>query len=101
MAPGLKYQVTIGGGQGGFSTDGKRFYFALFKEPTVVRVADVRAEPTFSLGPSRFAFHLPEDNSLFDFAHDEHRLLRLVPTEKPSPQAATILEHWESAVRKP
>jgi Tol biopolymer transport system component len=29
--PGLKYQVTIGGGFGGFSFDGKRFYFGLVR----------------------------------------------------------------------
>jgi len=34
-------------------------------------------------------------------AHDERRLLRLVPTEKPAPQAATVLQNWQSAVRTP
>src|SRR5262249_19355656 len=99
--PGLKYQVTIGGGDGGFSFDGKRLYFAGGKEPNKVFVADIRAEPTLSLGPPRMAFRLPDDRGAWDFAHDERRMIRLIPTEKPAPQAATILQHWESAVRKP
>jgi len=99
--PGLKYQVTIGGGIGAFSFDGKRFYFGLTREPNLVRVADIRTEPSLSLGPSRVAFHLPEDNGFWDLAHDERRMLRLVSTEKPAPQAVTILQHWSAAVRKP
>ena len=99
--PGLKYQVTIGGGAGAFSVDGKRFYYLFVKDPDVVHVADVRTETTLSLGPSKVAFRLPEENGAWDMAHDERRMLRLVPTEKPAPQAATILQHWPSAVRKP
>ncbi len=101
MTPGLKYQVTIGGGDGGFSNDGKRFYYIENKEPTVVRVAGIRTEPSFSLGPSSVVFHLPDEPGNRDFAHDERRLLRLEPTEKPAPQAATVLQNWESAARRP
>jgi hypothetical protein len=100
--PGLKYQVTIGGGGGGFSFDGKRFYYLLTRDPNVIRVADIRSEPSLSLGASRVAFHMPADNnSPWDLAHDEHRMLRLLPTEKATPQAVTILQNWPSAVRRP
>ena len=99
--PGLKYQVSIGGGGGAFSVDGKRFYYGLVKEPDVVRVADIRTEPSLSLGPSTVAFRLPEENGNWDFAHDERRMLRLLATEKPAPQAVTILQHWPSAIHKP
>ena len=98
--PGLRYQVTIGGGDGGFSTDGKRFYFIEGKEPAVVKVAPIRTEPTLSLGPASVAFHLPQEAGNWDFAHDERRLLRLEPTEKPAPQAATLLQNWRGALRK-
>jgi len=99
--PGLKYQVTIGGGAGGFAYDGKRFYAGLAKDPSTVRVALIRTEPTFSLGPLEPAFRLPEGNASWDLTHDEKRLLVLMPTEKPSPQAATVLQNWRAAIRKP
>jgi serine/threonine protein kinase len=99
--PGLKYQVTIGGGVGGFAYDGKRYLFALTREPDVIHGADIRTQTSLSLGPSRLAFRLPPENGPWDLAHDDHRMLRLVPTEKPAPQAVTILQHWASAVRKP
>jgi len=67
----------------------------------VVHVAPIRTEPAFSLGPSSIAFRLPTEPGNWDFAHEERLLLRLVPTEKPAPQAATVLQNWESAVRTP
>jgi hypothetical protein len=99
--PGLKYQVTIGGGVGGFSNDGKRYYFGLAKDPTVLRVAAFRVEPTFSLGPSTVAICLPQPTGSWDLTHDEKRLLFLMPTEKPAPQTATVLQNWTAAIRKP
>jgi len=99
--PGLKYQVTIGGGAGGFAYDGRRFYAVSTKEPNLIRVAAIRTGPTFSLGPLEPAFRLPEGSSNWDLAHDEQRLLVLMPTEKPAPQAATVLQNWRSAIRKP
>ena len=98
--PGLKYQVTIGGGGGGFSYDGKRYYFNSAKDPTVLKVAAFRTEPTFSLGPPSVGVRLPLPNGSWDLTHDEKRVLFLMPTEKPAPQTATILEHWESATRR-
>ncbi len=99
--PGLKYQVSIGGGTGGFSYDAKRYYYGQGKDRFAVSVADIRGGTQPSLGPARPAFRIPADIGAFDWAHDEHRLIRLTPTEKPEPQAATILQHWQSAVRSP
>jgi len=106
--PGLKYQVTIGGGDdpdfglgGFFSDDGKRLYFRQSKEPGVNRVAEIIAEPALSLGPSRIAFRFPNDLERWSTTRDRRRLIRLVSTEKSTPQAVTILQHWESALRKP
>jgi hypothetical protein len=99
--PGLKYQVTIGGGGGGFAYDGKRFYAGLAKDHNLIRVAPIRTDPTFSLGPLEPAFHLPEGSANWDLTHDEKRLLVLMPTEKPLPLAATVLQNWRSAIRRP
>ncbi len=100
-APGLKYQVTIGGGDGAFSFDARRFYYALVKDPRAVWAAEVRTQPAFSLGPAKVVFHIPGDQVNWALARDERRILRLVPAEKPAPQAATILENWPAAIRKP
>ena len=99
--PGLKYQVTIGGGGAGFSLDGRRLYFLEAKTPKVYRVATILPGPPVSLGPSSIAIRTPPEVASWDLTHDEKRLLALVPTEKPAPQAVTLLENWTSAIRKP
>ena len=99
--PALKYQVTIGGGGAGFSFDGKRLYFLESKTPNVYRVAAILPGPPVTLGPSSVAIRTPPEVNGWDLTHDEKRLLALVPTEKPAPQAVTLLENWTAAIRKP
>jgi len=57
--------------------------------------------PTFSLGPAALAARFPEDFRQSDPTRDERRFLALTSTERPAPQAATVLQNRRSAIRKP
>jgi Tol biopolymer transport system component len=102
LAPGLKYQVTIGGtGGGGWAHTGARLFFGSAREPGVVHAADVLQGRDFALGPVRVVGHVPTDFTNFDLSHDDRRILGLRPAEKSPPQTATILQNWTAAIRKP
>jgi hypothetical protein len=99
--PGLEYQVTIGGGDGGFAPDGRRFLYLEAKTPGVLRVADIHAQPTFSLVSPAVVGQFPPDLTSGDLTHDGKRVLMFLPTEKAPPQTATMLQNWRSALRVP
>jgi dipeptidyl aminopeptidase/acylaminoacyl peptidase len=99
-APGFRYQVTIGGGFGYWAGDGKKVYFADGRKPGNLQVSDVLPGREFSLGPSRSLGRLRDDLVDADVTPDGRRVLALLPTGKARPQAATVLQNWESAIRK-
>jgi Tol biopolymer transport system component len=99
-APGLRYQVTIGGGVGYWSVDGKRVYFIDGRKPGVLEVADVLPGKEFSLGPPRQVVRVRDDMVDVDTARDGQRLLAILPAARARPQVATVLQNWASAIRK-
>jgi Tol biopolymer transport system component len=99
-APGLRYQVTIGGGIGFWSVDGKSVYFMDGRKPGMLEVADILPGKEFSLGPPRTVVRLRDDIVDADVVRDGRRFLAILPAAKARPQVATVLQNWESAIRK-
>ena len=101
---GLPYQVTIGGGNGGFCRDGRHLLWTTSKNPGDVMIADIGSGESFTLGPPRLFGHVPQDagtySGIIGITHDDNRFLRLVLAEKTPDQSATVLTHWRSAIRK-
>ncbi len=99
---GLKYQVTNGGGGVvGWSHDGASLLFTRASQPGVVYRAPVHAAEEFALGaPSVFA-RLPDDLTSADAPADAKRLFVIRPAETPLPQTVTVLQNWQSALRRP
>ena len=98
---GAKYQVTTRGGfNRGWSSDGRRLYFAENSDPAVTKAADVLPGPQFRLGPPRRISRVPK--TVFDFsaARGEEKLLLLMPTGPIPPQTITIVQNWPSLLVK-
>ncbi len=101
VSPGMPYQVTVGGGGGGWPHTGNRFFFGDARAPGVVRAAEVREGAGLTLGPSSVVGRAPADAVAINPAPDDRRFLAIVPAGPPRPQTITVLEHWTSAIRKP
>ncbi len=92
--PGGKYQVTTGGGiYGGWSPDGKLFFYGLSSDPIHGFVADVQSGSEFRLGPPRVGFTWPKDQRGLLLAHTSKRVLALLPAGKdPTPSITVVLD---------
>jgi hypothetical protein len=100
--PGMKYQVTTGGGSLiGWSADGRQLRFLQTRQPQVILQADVQPGTEFALGPARSWAKLPEEVGWVQFARDGKRLLALMPAEKARPQTLTLIQNWQGVLRKP
>jgi Tol biopolymer transport system component len=98
---GLKYQVTTGGGGFGFWTPGGRsFLFTVSHEPGVVRSAEVRADPEFSLGPSSVKARVPLDLLDADSTPDLQHIIVLLPAERAEKQSVVVLQNWQETLRQ-
>ncbi len=101
VSPGRPYQVTVGGGGGGWPRTGDRFYFGEARERDVIREAPVREAGGITLGPSSVFARIPANARTFDISPDGRRILAIVPSGAPRPTTITVLQHWTSAIRKP
>jgi Tol biopolymer transport system component len=99
--PGTRYQVTNGGGgQGGWSHDGKYIRFGVASQPFVIQIADVIPGPEFKLGPTRPLIRVPDTVLGGDMAPDGTRLLLLLPAGRPPANTVTVVLDWVQALRK-
>jgi eukaryotic-like serine/threonine-protein kinase len=99
---GLKYQVSTGGAAFGFwSQDGKTFVFTPAREPGVLRRAEVRLTPEFSLGPSSVMVHLPPDFVDGDSTPDFGHIIALFQAQRADRQSVVVLQNWQEALRRP
>jgi len=99
--PGIRYQVTSGGGgQPGWSPDGKSLTFGMSSEPLTAMVAGVEPGPEFKLGPMRPLIRVPDTVQGGDFAPDMKRALLLVPTGKAPANTVSVVVDWVQALRK-
>ncbi|MCC6350321.1 MAG: serine/threonine-protein kinase [Candidatus Eisenbacteria bacterium] len=97
---GARYQVTLGGGVGAWSPDGRRYLFSNADEPGVIHQAEVRAGPPFSLGPATVLSRLPANVVDLDMARDGRRWLVLLAAGNARPPAAVVLQNWQAALRR-
>jgi Tol biopolymer transport system component len=100
-APGLKYQVTIGGGLGAWTRRKTALWYGGPREPGIVHGAEVIPGATFVLGPVRNVARVSPDAVDNDLSHDDRRILSLRPSQQAPPQTATVLQNWTAAIRKP
>jgi serine/threonine protein kinase len=99
--PGIKYQVTKGGGfVAGWLDDGKQLAFWLSSNPTTVKVADVIPGEEFRLGPTRTLCVLPRDQLETRLADDGKRLLSLLPAGKPAANSITVVLDWAEGLER-
>jgi len=98
---GAKYQVTTRGGfNRGWSSDGRRLFFAGVGDPGRASAAEVLPGSEFRLRRARVAVHV-QDN-IFDAARarGEEKLLLLLPARPLPPQTITIVQNWPSMLVK-
>ena len=99
--PGTRYQVTNGGGgQPGWSPDGKHLTFGVSGQPLVLQAADVIPGPEFRLGPMRPIFRSTRTSCGGDLAPDAKRALLLVAAGKPPANTVSVVLDWVQALRK-
>ncbi|TPW08046.1 MAG: serine/threonine protein kinase, partial [bacterium] len=90
--PGGKYQVTNGGGGNfGWSRDGKQLYYGLSSDPGNVHAADVQVGTEFRLGPPRQAFSPPKDAREVRRANTDNRRLALLPAGNDPARSLTVI----------
>lgn len=92
--------MTLGGGVGAWSPDGRRYLFSNADEPGVIHQAEVRAGPPFSLGPATVLSRLPANVVDLDMARDGRRWLVLLAAGNARPPAAVVLQNWQAALRR-
>jgi Tol biopolymer transport system component len=96
--PGNKVQVTNGGGgPGGWSRDGKKFYFPV---KNTYMVADVLPGPEFRLGPARL-FGKQVQSAVFGSTdRSVTKFVSLMPVEDAQPGSITVILNWMAALKK-
>ena len=99
--PGIRYQVTKGGGvPGRWLAGGSQLAFWSKSSPTTVQVADVIPGDEFRLGPARRLFVLPRDQIETELTSDAKRILTLVPAGEPAPNSITVVLEWAEELEK-
>ena len=103
LAPGMRYQVTVGGGFPlGWSPDGRNLAFIDFKHVNEARQAPVvLVGNEFSLGPAKTLLKAPDDLIGGDFDAKRDLVLALRPPRRHPRQTITVVQNWEAALRKP
>ncbi|HTM57137.1 MAG TPA: protein kinase, partial [Candidatus Udaeobacter sp.] len=96
--PGNKVQITNGGGgSGGWSRDGKKFYYPMKDQ---YMVADVLPGPEFRLGPPRL-FGKQDDKAVYGTADRSlTKFAALMPVEDAQPGSITVILNWTAALKK-
>jgi dipeptidyl aminopeptidase/acylaminoacyl peptidase len=99
--PGIRYQVTKGGGFfGRWLDEGRQVAFWLRSSPTTVQVAEVVPGKEFRLGPARRLCVLPRDQIETELTSDAKRILALVPAGEPTPNSITVVLEWAEELEK-
>jgi Tol biopolymer transport system component len=100
-APGARYQVTTDGGRAfGWSADSRRLFFRDAKRPNDIMQADVTSSAPFALGPARLLARLPDRAYDFTLSRDASRVLATLPAEAEHPQTVTVIEDWQTLLKK-
>ncbi len=101
-SPGMRYQVTSGGGgYARWTGDGKRLLFASGKEQETVMQASLQAGSAFALTSPQPLMRVPDGLTGLDFDRTATRVIALLPAQKARPQTVTVLQDWRGALRKP
>jgi Tol biopolymer transport system component len=99
--PGTPYQVTNGGGgQPGWTPDGKHLTFGMASQPLVAQIADVIPGPEFRLGPARPLLRVPDNIRGGDLDASGKRALLLLPTGKATGSTVGVVLDWVEALKK-
>jgi Tol biopolymer transport system component len=97
---GARYQVTKDGGYfAKWLDEGRKVVFVSNSSPDSFQVADVIPGGTFRLGPAH-AVALPSNPIWWNVANDGKRVLALMPSGVPVPNAITVVLHWERALER-
>jgi hypothetical protein len=101
-APGMRYQVTSGGGLFSvWSHDSTRLFLALAKEPNTIMQAGVLPGRVFALGDTKRMGRVPDDSQGLDLTADASRIIACMPAEKARPQTVTVVQNWPAALKRP
>jgi hypothetical protein len=99
--PGIRYQVTKGGGYPvRWLAGGGQLVFWSKSSPTALQVADVIPGDEFRLGPERTFGILPRGQLTTRITSDGKRILSLVPAGKPVPNSITVVLNWAEELEK-
>jgi serine/threonine protein kinase len=95
--PGLKYQVTNGGGAYPFWAKGGREL--LFGTANSVASIEVTEGETLGFGPLRMLFKMPRSFGI-DVSPDGERFLVALPADAASGQSLTVVQNWSATLPK-
>jgi Tol biopolymer transport system component/tRNA A-37 threonylcarbamoyl transferase component Bud32 len=99
--PGVRYQVTKGGGAGVcWLRGGKQLVYWQESSPGTFQIADVIPGDEFRLGPERTFCTLPRGQIWTQITSDGKRILSLLPAGEPTPNSVTVVLDWEEGTGK-